>query len=333
MIDANTTDHAKAQKVDFDAIPIIDIAEINSASGVSQVAAEIIKAAEQTGFFYVKNHGIAQAIIDNSFAASQKFFQLTDEEKETISADQMQRGWMAQGLTNLEGAKTHDAKEVFFWGWDVAKDDPDVLAKLPMVAPNQWPDIVAPELKENLLLYYEQVVALGRSLLSAIAVGLGQRADFFSAAYEKPLARGQLVYYPPSTSQDEKAERFGAATHSDFGVLTILLQDKTGGLQVQNLQGDWIEAPPVDGTFVCNIGDLLERWTNNRLVSTKHRVINRSSGNRYSIPIFCDPASNAIIDPSDFGALKGDSLFKPVTAGEYIASKNKRNFSHYEEDI
>jgi isopenicillin N synthase-like dioxygenase len=125
-------------------------------------------------------------------------------------------------------------------------------------------------------------------------------------------------------------ERFGAAAHSDFGALTLLMQDSLGGLQVQNKQGRWIEAPPIEGTFVCNIGDLLERWTNKRLVSTKHRVINRSQKSRFSIPVFYDPTSQAVIDPCDLGIAIEDALFEPITAGDYIQSKNKRNFVHYE---
>jgi isopenicillin N synthase-like dioxygenase len=322
------TDFAKTS-ANFDSIPIVDLSEIKTKNGFSRIAQELIETAEKSGFFYVSNHGIDQDIIDQAFAASQSFFNLSDAEKSTISVNQKQRGWMAQGMTNLEGAKTHDAKEVFFWGWDVPDDDPDVLANLPMVSPNLWPDVVAPTLKRDLLPYYEQVVSLSQTILSALSVGLGQDWDFFTKAYGKPLARGQLVYYPTATDRDIKEERFGAATHSDFGVLTVLLQDMQGGLQVQNLTGDWIEAPPIQGTFVCNIGDLLERWTNNRLVSTKHRVLNRSGNSRYSIPIFCDPASDAVVDPRDLGVSDCDALFEPITAGGYILSKNKRNFSQY----
>jgi isopenicillin N synthase-like dioxygenase len=322
-------DYAKAIAVDFDTIPIIDLTDIQAPQGFATIADEMMAAAQQSGFFYITNHGIDQVVIENAFAASQAFFRLPQTDKATIRVNQQQRGWMAQGMTNLEGAKTHDAKEVFFWGWDVAANDPDVVAGLPMVAPNQWPNDVAPDLKSDLLEYYSQVVALSQLVLSALAVGLGQKADFFETAYDKPLARGQLVYYPTSTQQDEKEQRFGAATHSDFGVLTMLLQDMQGGLQVQNLAGDWIEAPPIKGSIVCNIGDLLERWTNNRLVSTKHRVLNKSGSDRYSIPIFCDPASQTIIDPRDFGISDADALFEPIAAGAYIASKNTRNFSQY----
>lgn len=323
------TPHFAKTSANFGSIPIVDLSDVSTQNGFSRIARELIETAEKSGFFYVSNHGIDQAIIDQAFAASQSFFNLPAAEKSTVAVNQMQRGWMAQGMTNLEGSKTHDAKEVFFWGWDVAEDDSDVLANLPMVAPNLWPNAVAPTLKRDLLIYYERVVSLSRTVLSALAAGLGQERDFFAKAYEKPLARGQLVYYPTATDKDIKEERFGAATHSDFGVLTVLLQDMQGGLQVQNLSGDWIEAPPIQGTFVCNIGDLLERWTNNRLVSTKHRVLNRSGNSRYSIPVFCDPASDAVIDPRDFGISDGDALFDPITAGDYIMSKNMRNFSQY----
>ena len=106
------------------------------------------------------------------------------------------------------------------------------------------------------------------------------------------------------------------------------MQDNNGGLQVQNKAGDWIAAPPIDGTFVCNIGDLLEQWTNGRLVSTKHRVLNVSKHDRYSIPIFFDPNSKTIIDPADFA---GDAplAYEAKTAGEHILARNKKNFGQY----
>jgi isopenicillin N synthase-like dioxygenase len=315
--------YARAARVDFDAIPVVDLAEIGTEAGFQAIGDAVVRAAQDIGFFYVSNHGISEDLIDTAFHASKAFFALDEAQKASVAVDQNQRGWMAQGQSNLEGSKTHDAKEVFFWGWDIAPDDPDL--GLPLVALNQWPDRVAPAFKLDILPYYTQVVALSRSVLAALAVGLGLERDFFAAAYARPLARGQLVYYPSATDRDLSEERFGAAAHSDFGVLTMLMQDNSGGLQVRNLAGDWIEAPPIAGTFVCNIGDLLERWSGGRLVSTKHRVLNRSGHARYSIPIFCDPNSAALVDPKDMG---GDG-FEPISAGAYIVGKNKKNFSHY----
>ena len=323
----SNSDFASAKSTSFDQIPVIDISEINTNDGFEKIAHELVHTAKTVGFFYIKGHGISPNLTAQAFAASERFFALPPADKATIAVDVNQRGWMGQGMTQLEGAKTHDAKEVFFWGWDVDANDPDVLAGVPMVFPNQWPDDVAPFLRRDLSPYYEAVIDLSRTVLSTLAYGLGKPKNFFAAAYEKPLGRGQMVYYPPMSEEDLKEERFGAAPHTDFGVLTVLLQDMQGGLQVLNQSGDWIEAPPIENSFVCNIGDLLERWTNGDLVSTKHRVINRNKTARYSIPVFCDPASQTIIDPNDFG--QGNAKFEKITAGEHISNRNRKNFTQY----
>ena len=322
-----SNDFASAESTSFDQIPVIDISNIQTEDGFEEIAHKLVHIAKTVGFFYIIGHGISPNFIAQAFAASERFFALPVAEKSTIAVDVNQRGWMGQGMTQLEGAKTHDAKEVFFWGWDVDASDPGVIAGVPMVFPNQWPETVAPFLRRDLSPYYNAVIDLSRSLLSVLAHGLGKPKDFFAKAYEKPLGRGQLVYYPPMSEEDLMEERFGAAPHTDFGVLTVLLQDMQGGLQVLNQSGDWIEAPPIKDSFVCNIGDLLERWTNGDLVSTKHRVINRNKTARYSIPVFCDPASQTIIDPADFG--QGDKKFEKITAGEHISNRNRKNFTHY----
>ena len=327
----DTPDYAAAQTVDFSEIPVIDLTGVETPDGRERIAAELVDTASRIGFFYVAGHGISPELRAEAMAASRAFFGLDEAVKARIAIDGHQRGWMAQGLANLEGSKTHDAKEVFFWGREVAADDPDVLAGLPLVHPNQWPDGEAAFLRDGILPYYEAVMALGRRILTCLAAGLGIDETVVARAYERPLGRGQLVYYPALGAADVAAQRFGAAEHTDFGVLTILQQDDLGGLQVRNRSGDWIEAMPIENTFVCNIGDLLERWTNGRLVSTPHRVLNRSGKSRFSIPIFCDPASDAVIDPRDFDPQADTETLPPVAAGTYIAGKNRRNFSHYDE--
>lgn len=168
--------------------------------------------------------------------------------------------------------------------------------------------------------------------MSALARSLDCPADFFAKAYEKPLARGQLVYYPPSTAADEAEERFGVAAHTDFGVLTFLLQDSNGGLQVKLRSGEWVEAPPIAGTLVCNIGDLLARWSNDRFASTLHRVITRSGRARYSIPIFFDPHTDTVVDHRDLGVANEDCLYPPVKAGEHIGGRNKKSFAQFKQE-
>lgn len=331
MTGTETPDYASAARVDAADIPVVDLSAIGTAGGRDAIATALVRAASDIGFFYVAGHNVPQQMCEAAMAASRQFFELPEDLKAGISIDQHQRGWMAQGLANLEGSATHDAKEVFFWGRDVTADDEQVRAGLPLVHPNQWPDEDAPFLRTGITPYYDAVMALGQQILECLAIGLDADPAVFARAYDRPLGRGQLVYYPAIGNADIKAERFGAAAHTDFGVLTILQQDHLGGLQVQNLAGDWIEAVPIEGTFVCNIGDLLERWTNGRLVSTRHRVLNRSGRSRFSIPIFCDPASNAVVDPRDFDPEADITAVPPIEAGAYIMGKNQRNFSHYDE--
>jgi isopenicillin N synthase-like dioxygenase len=320
---------ASATRSSLSEIPVIDVSGAISGKDIDTVARAIHGAATDHGFFYIANHGIDPTLMDTAFNVARDFFGAPEATKSSVAVNTQQRGWMATGMSRLPGSKTHDLKEVFFWGTEVTPDDPDVLAGKPLVAVNQWPTHTFPRLQAELTPYYAALCDVARHVMSAIAVSLDQPADFFDAAYKKPLARGQLVYYPPSSPQDEAEERFGVAPHTDFGVLTLLLQDDSGGLQVRSKSHGWIEAPPIPGTLVCNIGDLLARWSNNRFASTVHRVINRTNSARFSIPVFFDPHTDTVIDPVDLGVSAADSLFEPVTAGAHIAGRNKASFSQY----
>lgn len=329
MSQSSSPDYAKATMVRHEDLPVIDLDGIGTPQGRDAAAAKLVASASEIGFFYISGHGVSAQLCADAMAASRGFFELPETAKAVIKVNQHQRGWMAQGLSNLEGSATHDAKEVFFWGREVDSEDEQVKAGLPLVHPNQWPDEVAPFLRNGILPYYQAVMALGLRILECLAIGLDADPSIFTRAYNRPLGRGQLVYYPAINEADIRAERFGAAAHTDFGVLTILQQDKLGGLQILKRSGEWIEAMPIEGTFVCNIGDLLERWTNGKLVSTRHRVLNRSGKSRFSIPIFCDPASDAIVDPRDFDKQANIDELAPIKAGAYIMDKNHRNFSHF----
>ena len=309
-------DYAAAKQTDVAEIPVIDISGLMQTGETAQAAAAIHEAATRVGFFYLSGHGIAPELMAQAFAVTRDFFDQPEAVKASAAVDTNQRGWMATGMATMEGAATHDLKEVFFWG---APDHPPE---------NRWPADY-PRLQTEITPYYRAVCGIGNAVLRAIAAGFDLPADTFEAAYERSMARGQLVYYPPSTVDDETEQRFGVAPHTDFGVLTFLLQDNNGGLQVRNRDGDWIEAPPIPGTLVCNIGDLLQRWTNDRFVSTLHRVINRSGNKRHSIPVFFDPSSDAIIDPRALGTPDAEAKHDPITAAGHIAARNKKTFSQY----
>ena len=327
---ANNQDYAAAKALSPEDIPVIDFAPLIQNGDIEAVSEPLMEAALNTGFFYIKNHGIDQRLIDNALETSKEFFRLPAEQKQQVAVNTSQRGWLAPGMATLEGAKTHDLKEIFFTGPEQWSDA--LIAKkaqIPLIADNLWPAFY-PALKDNVLPYYDAVCQLGHQVLKAIAVGMGEKSDFFAKRYTSPLGRGQLVYYPRSSSEDEAQERFGAAAHTDFGVITLLLQDNNGGLQVLNKQDEWVEAQPIDGTFVCNIGDLLHRWTNNHLSSNLHRVINRSGNERFSMPIFFDPDPDAIIDSRDFKKLANEEAKYPaVSVADYIDSKNRKAFAQY----
>ena len=324
-------DYAAAKSLSLDDIPVIDLTPLLAGESINEVAEKLMLAASNTGFFYIKNHGVEQSVIDGAMVASKAFFKLAADEKETVLVNQQQRGWLAPGMAKFTGAKTYDLKEIFFYGpdaWSTALEAQ--RGSIPMIADNQWPEC-CPTLEAGIMAYYNAVCELGHQVLSAIAIGMEEEVDFFASRYTSPLGRGQLVYYPKSEYSDEKEQRFGAAAHTDFGVLTLLHQDDNGGLQVLNKAEEWVEAPPIPGTFVCNIGDLLNRWTNHRLASNLHRVINRSGNERFSMPIFFDPDPDAVIDAKDFNVLADqERLYPAIQVSDYIDGKNRRTFSQYQ---
>ncbi len=325
-----TSTYHSARSISQSEIPVIDVATLMSGQdGAAEVVASaIVEACQRIGFFYIKGHGIAPEVIDRATRVMREYFQLSAEVKGHCAITKGQRGWLAVGQARLEGSATHDLKEIFFWGpesWHPRlQQDGESL-----VTTNVWPDDDFPVLRSALLPYYDAAQVVGRRLLSAIAIGLGVDRDFFESRYTSPLARGQLVYYPVSSASDESELRFGSSPHTDFGILTLLLQDENGGLQVKNRDGEWVAALPIEGTLVCNIGDLLHRWSNESLSSNFHRVINRSSNKRHSLVVFFDPDPDAVIDPADLGFPEGREQYPPITTGEYIQGKNRKNFTQY----
>ena len=327
----NQADYAYASTINENEIPVIDISGLlNDIPGEEEnVARQIMEASQRIGFFYISNHGVAQELIDAATETMKDYFALPEETKKQALVNTSQRGWLAQGMAKLEGDVTHDLKEIFFWGpekWSATESLNK--GKDPLIADNVWPEAF-PALKQNTLPYYDAICKVGHKLLGALALGLGVPRDTFEKHYESPLGRGQLVYYPVSTESDEAVQRFGAAPHTDFGVLTLLLQDNNGGLQVLNRNEEWISATPIPGTIVCNIGDLMNRWSNERLSSNLHRVINRSGRERHSIAIFFDPSPSSTIDPCELGIERAESLYEPISTSNYIHMKNRKNFSQY----
>ncbi|POF34282.1 isopenicillin N synthase family dioxygenase [Roseibium marinum] len=304
-------------------LPVIDLEPLISGKpgGLEKTAAALGRAARDTGFFYVNNHGIPQSLIDDTFSAARTLFAQPIEAKMPLTKNffKTNRGYVPMKGENLDPTKPSDLKEAFNIGLDLEAGDPRILSGEPFRAVNQWPDL--PGWKETLLAYYNAAWVLSRRIHRALAVDLGADDDFFESMLDAPMATLRLLHYPPQPANAEEGQ-IGAGTHTDYGNLTILLPDAVGGLEVRRRDGVWLKAPTIEGAFVCNIGDCLMRWTNDVYVSTPHRVVNSSGLERYSIAFFLDsnPDAEVACMPGCIEA-GGTAKYAPVSGAEYLKSR------------
>jgi isopenicillin N synthase-like dioxygenase len=310
-------------------LPIIDFNGVRSQdpAALKKAAQQVYDACTTAGFFYIENHGVPQAVIDDAVAAGQRFFRQPLERKQEVAVNQRHRGFNRLGDATMYGAKKPDYKEFYSIGLELPEDDPSVLAGEPLRGPNNWPGFM-PEMRPALYAYYEAIGACGADLLRVVASSLGIEEAFFAGKYAKRLQRTQIVYYPPQPAELGD-DQFGVAPHTDYGCITLLWQDNNGGLQVRERSSRrWIEATPIEGTLVVNVGDLLARWTNDRFMSTPHRVINRSGRERFSIATFYDPDFRARVDPRELGTPDAECRYETVLAGEHILGRFEQSFGY-----
>jgi isopenicillin N synthase-like dioxygenase len=281
-------------------LPIIDIAPLMTpadAPARAAVAADIAAACRDTGFFYVRGHGVSQAAVDDLDGASRRFFALPPAAKQAIAMERGGRAW--RGWFPLEGELTSgrpDQKEGLYLGIDLPDDHPRVRAGWPLHGENLWPRDV-PELRPAVEAYMHATVVAAHALMEGMAVALGLDAQYFARTYTaQPTVLFRIFRYPPDRGEHAGEQRWGVGEHTDYGLLTLLAQDPHGGLQVKTPRG-WIDAPPIEGTLVCNIGDMLDRLTGGWFKSTPHRVRNTSGHERLSFPLFFDPDFAARIEP------------------------------------
>lgn len=307
-------------------IPIVDLSLVATAGG-GAIAEVMREAFVGSGFCYVRNHGVPQSVIDLAREKALEFFHLPLEEKMKSKPIDSVRGFNAIGKTKMRGAEAPDYKEYYQIGLELPRDDPAVLAGQPLRGPNQWPDAVA-GFRQAFEQYFEEIARCGQTLLRGVAASLGVADDFFVGKYHKPLQRTQAVYYPPHP-QNHASELFGVAPHTDYGCVTLLWQDDVGGLEVMDRSGAWMSAPPIPGTLVINVGDLLHRWSNDRYFSNNHRVTNRSGRERLSIATFYDPDYTATVDPRDLHLpVGGTPRYPQVSAGDYIIGRINASQKH-----
>ncbi|HXN86029.1 MAG TPA: 2-oxoglutarate and iron-dependent oxygenase domain-containing protein [Candidatus Binataceae bacterium] len=275
-------------------LPIIDIASLRRGSrDVARIGQALDRACCEFGFFYVRGHGISPKLPAKLMTLARKFFALPLEQKLGIAMAQGGRAW--RGYFPIDGELTSgrpDRKEGIYFGTELGPDDPRVRAGVPLHGMNLYPALSG--FRDVLMAYMNEVTAVGQLLLGGIAVGLGLGSDYFLDRYTRdPTVLFRIFNYPPAAPE---VDEFGVGEHTDYGLLTLLWQDEIGGLEIWH-RDRWLAAPPMPNSFVCNVGDMLERLTAGRYVSALHRVRNLSTQNRVSMPLFLDPSFDAVLAP------------------------------------
>jgi isopenicillin N synthase-like dioxygenase len=279
-------------------VPIVDVSALVTRAGHrAPVADQIGRACRDHGFFYVVGHHVDERLQGELEQSSRRFFAQDLAAKMEISMEHGGRAWRGYFPVGRElTSGKPDIKEGIYFGAELADDHPLVRAGTPLHGPNLFPRAI-PELRGAVLAYMDAMTRLGHALMEGIALSLGLEASYFEDRYTAdPLVLFRIFNYPGDPAAGGEEPRWGVGEHTDYGLLTILKQDDTGGLQVKSKAG-WIAAPPIEGAFLCNIGDMLDRMTAGHYRSTPHRVQNVTRRDRLSFPFFFDPNFNAEIRP------------------------------------
>ncbi|HCQ65718.1 MAG TPA: isopenicillin N synthase family oxygenase [Rhodobacteraceae bacterium] len=310
-------------------LPIIDISGMSSPDpAVRRAVGEALQAAcLEHGFFYCVGHGVPQGLIDAAMAETRALFDLPETAKDAVekSLSPCNRGYEQLGGQTLQPGALPDRKEGYYIGEELSSLDARVRAGKFNHGANQWPQGL-PGFEPAMMAYFSALTVVGARLMRGMALSLDLDEGYFDFFTTQPMATLRLLHYPPA--RPDVPDEMGAGAHTDFGGLTILLQDMNGGLQVKDPHAaGWIDAPPIEGAYVVNLGDMISRWTNDRYVSTLHRVINTSGNERYSIPFFYtgNPDTEVTCIPTCLDAGER-AKYAPVTVLDHLRSMYRKTY-------
>jgi len=309
--------------MDFKNIPSVDLADFTEGNKETKAAfvKELGKAYEEIGFVAVKNHGLSDALCNELYAQVKGFFTLSKEEKETYEIKGLagQRGYVSFGKEHAKNKNEGDLKEFWHFGQTVEDNDPIKEEYPDNVQVNELPEFNAVGRE-----VYQKLEETGREMLRAIALHLNLDENYFDAKIHNGNSILRPIHYPPITHEPKDAVR--AAEHEDINLITLLMGASADGLQVLNKSGEWISVTALPDQIVVNVGDMLQRLTNNKLKSTTHRVVNppreKWGTSRYSIPFFLHPRSEVSLNclPSCISE-SNPKNFSDITAGEYLEQR------------
>ncbi|WP_430459710.1 isopenicillin N synthase family dioxygenase [Thalassolituus sp. LLYu03] len=315
-------------------IPVIDISALSSPDRAdwAGVIQQIDHACREIGFLAITGHGISKQQLDAMFDLSKRFFEQPMDAKRAmeIANSSNHRGWGSHGAEQLDPSKPTDWKETFDMALDVHPEHPVVAACPELYGPNQYGDM--PGFQQQMNQHYGLLLSVAKKMLAAMALALNLEETFFTRWFDSEhVTVLRLIHYPPRPADQPVAEdAMAAGAHTDYGCITLLAQDAVGGLEVQGNDGNWISAPPIDGALVVNIGDLMQRWTNDAYRSTAHRVRNLAPGkHRYSMPFFVEPQFDTPVSCIDTCLAEGEQAkYPPITSGEWILSRFAATYAY-----
>jgi len=320
-----------ARRLDFDELPVIDFAlmEGNDPAGKRRFAAALRRACVDIGFFYLKNHGVPQPLIDRAFALSRSFFALPLDEKMAIENIRTPGyGGYSPTRESTGGVRGRPLQEGFTMNLELPLNDPYVTGRRPFYHPNSWPANPA-GFRAGMLDYFAAMRALGHKLFGAFALALDLPEDYFEPMIRKPMNLLRVNHYMPQPHPKEN-EPIGGRPHTDPECFTILAQeDGITALQVVNRRGEWISVPPLPGTFVVNIADAMAHWTNDLFASTMHRVVNKNERDRMSIAFFFATDDEVIMSALPNCVGPGEPpKYVPIRASDYVLQRLDKSYDN-----
>ncbi len=315
-------------------IPIIDYGPYfaGEAGALEHLAAEVAHACENVGFFFALNHGVPDELIGRAFAASRRFHALPLGEKLALKLNENNIGYLpinasVQGASTVHKATTPNQNESFFISHDRGPEHPDVMAAKPLRGRNQWPS-ANPGIRCDMMAYFNALGAMCDRMLPPFAVALGLRPDFFAPFFANEAhAVARFLHYPPQQTTEDNT--FGQAPHTDNSFMTALARTDVPGLAVRLPSGEWFAPPVIPGTFLINLGNIMRRWSNDRLLSTPHGVLNESGTDRYSIAYFHSPNPDSVIECLPCCISAADPpRYRPVVYRDLVLEFYRANYFH-----
>ncbi|CAG8882756.1 unnamed protein product [Penicillium egyptiacum] len=319
--------------------PILDFSPFygKDSDAKSKLIDEVRKCCHYNGFFQITGHRVPLELQRRVVDCSKRFFDLPLEEKLKVdkNLNTFNRGYELLRSQMLEVGTGPELKEGLYIGEEIPEDHPYYLEKKLNSGPNQWPPTVPrkEEFKETTMEYYHAVFDLAKDVLGVLAQTLGVESTFFDPLTDGAVATMRYLHYPAQPHDTDERLNRGIGAHTDFGCITLLLQDEVDGLQVLDApSGQWLDVKPVPGAYVVNLGNLFMRMANDKYKSNIHRVINKSGQERYSIPFFFSGNPDYICECLPNCREEGESAkYAPITVQDMVTASYKESYGRAEE--